>query len=1315
ISAGTIADGIANALPTTTALSVTGTLDLNGFGQQVASVTGSGIVTDSGAAATFTVNNAGADSFAGTFTGTNLSLTKTGIGTLTLSGASTYGGATTISAGTIADGIANALSTTTALAVTGTLDLNGFGQRVASVTGSGIVTDSGAAATFTVNNAGADAFAGTFTGTNLSLAKTGAGTLTLSGASIYGGTTTISAGVLQIGNGSTTGSITGDVTDNASLVFNRGDTYTFGGNISGSGTVTQQGPGTLVLTGSNSYIGGTTISVGTIQFGQNSALGTGTVTLGDANTGANATALLATAPMNDDSGPVNGGAIANDIVVSSQGTGTATIGTTSFSPGGGFNSTTFTGNITLNRATTFQGGNGDRTTFLGVISGNVGTLTIDGGARVLIGGAADNTFVGNVQLTGSGTILQLSGSADVIPDSSNVDLGTGTTLYMTKASGAESINALTGTGTVSTNIGGLQTLTVGAGGGSGTFGGVIQDGAGTLALTKAGAGTETLTGANTYTGGTTISGGTLQIGTGGGTGSIVGAITDNSILDVNRSGSLSLSGITGSGSLIKDGSGTLILTGTNTYGGGTTINSGTLQLGDGVTDGTITGDVLDNGILAFNQTAPYTFTGKITGSGSVIDSGTGTLTLTNGGSTFSGGTTVVTGVLEVASSGALGTNTASLDAGTELRGTANVTLANTVSFAAGGTSTISAATGTVLTLGSLTIPTGAAAVFGSAGNTGVVTVGPLTGSMSVDPTATIEVAFGTLRNGSTGPNLGFFTGSVASTTIDAGATLDVNDFNMAVKNLLGSGSVTLGSNSATVLTLLNGNFSGVISGAGGIEMNDLGAGNTLFLTGANTYQGGTTITSGTLKLGDGSTPGASLGSGPVTIASAGTLTLDLAAGETFANAITDNGHIIADDAPAGDYTISSIITGTGDFTKTGGNTVTLTGNNTYHGGTVISGGTLLVNNTAGSGTGDGPVTVNSGTTLGGSGNAGGAITLNSGGFIAPGTATPGLAGTTLHGGSLTWNGGGTLTLQLGATGDQLALTGALTKGTGSGFNLNLLDAGITHPNYTLATFNGTTFTAGDFTLTLPAGYTLGGLVQTSTELDLILAFAASGPIIENSAPVGTPFFADFTVNGAVTTGGPNDNNEIRTLTFTPGSSLLIHNTLYVTQGPVILVGGSTLTLDGSLSASQLQMLFGSLLNGNGSIIGDLINAGLLSPGHSPGHIHVSGNYTQTPTGTLKIEIGGRDLTQHDLLTVGGTANLNGTLQLVRLDKFKLKRNEPVTFLTANGGVSGRFSMVENGFTSDTILQPTVVYHQDSVALQAVQGSFETFAQNSGLT
>ena len=96
------------------------------------------------------------------------------------------------------------------------------------------------------------------------LVKTGSGTLVLTGMNTYSGGTTISAGTLQIGNGVATGSITGDVTDNGTLAFDRSDPVSFGGVISGTGGLVQLGSGTLVLTGANTYTGNTTISAGTL-------------------------------------------------------------------------------------------------------------------------------------------------------------------------------------------------------------------------------------------------------------------------------------------------------------------------------------------------------------------------------------------------------------------------------------------------------------------------------------------------------------------------------------------------------------------------------------------------------------------------------------------------------------------------------------------------------------------------------------------------------------------------------------------------------------------------------------------------------------------------------------------------------------------------------------------------------------------------------------------------------------------------------------------------------------------------------------------
>jgi outer membrane autotransporter protein len=93
----------------------------------------------------------------------------------------------------------------------------------------------------------------------------------------YSGGTTISAGVLQVGNGGTTGSIPGNVIDNAALIFDRADMVSFGGTISGTGTLMQIGTGNLTLTGTNSYSGGTTISAGTLT-GSATSFGSGSIT-----------------------------------------------------------------------------------------------------------------------------------------------------------------------------------------------------------------------------------------------------------------------------------------------------------------------------------------------------------------------------------------------------------------------------------------------------------------------------------------------------------------------------------------------------------------------------------------------------------------------------------------------------------------------------------------------------------------------------------------------------------------------------------------------------------------------------------------------------------------------------------------------------------------------------------------------------------------------------------------------------------------------------------------------------------------------------
>ena len=105
------------------------------------------------------------------------------------------------------------------------------------------------------------------------ITKTDLGTLILTGTNTYTGGTTIAQGTLQIGNGGTTGSIVANVTDKASLVFDRSDGVTFSGTVSGTGSLTQGGGGTLTLTGLDIYTGGTTINAGTLQLGNLSTTG----------------------------------------------------------------------------------------------------------------------------------------------------------------------------------------------------------------------------------------------------------------------------------------------------------------------------------------------------------------------------------------------------------------------------------------------------------------------------------------------------------------------------------------------------------------------------------------------------------------------------------------------------------------------------------------------------------------------------------------------------------------------------------------------------------------------------------------------------------------------------------------------------------------------------------------------------------------------------------------------------------------------------------------------------------------------------------
>lgn len=189
-------------------------------------------------------------------------LTKTGTGTLVVSGTNTYAGGTTINDGTV-----QISSDANLGAASGQLVIDGGALHSTSNISMNRATTVG------VGNATIETDAGTvltqkggIAGTG-SLAKTGDGALVLTGAGTYTGGTTIDSGLLQLGDGGTSGSIVGDVSNSGTLAFNRSDTLVFDGVISGAGNVRQIGTGVTVLNKQSAYTGTTSVETGTLAAG----------------------------------------------------------------------------------------------------------------------------------------------------------------------------------------------------------------------------------------------------------------------------------------------------------------------------------------------------------------------------------------------------------------------------------------------------------------------------------------------------------------------------------------------------------------------------------------------------------------------------------------------------------------------------------------------------------------------------------------------------------------------------------------------------------------------------------------------------------------------------------------------------------------------------------------------------------------------------------------------------------------------------------------------------------------------------------------
>ncbi len=596
-----------------------GTLTLNGNNATVASLTssiessGTAIVQNASAtsAATLTVNGSTSTAFAGNLqdgTGGNaLSLTKSGSSTLTLSGANAYTGTTTVSNGTLALGANSAIGSSSSVVVSGgTFSVGTFNNTVAGVqltsgniTGStGVLTSASA---YDLRNGSISAILGGSAGSN----KTTVDTVTLTGANTFTGTTAISGGSLLLGNslalqgstlnynnqggtlsfGTLTAATLGGLSGAQNLALtnttpaavaltvgaNNADT-TYSGQLSGGGSLTKSGSGTLTLTGLSSYAGTTNVAAGSLLLNTNGVINGGTIGatgLFNVNGGSLTSSGTST---------ITGGNTAGFLLSS----GSATFGTIQSTTSDGTlikvaGGTFSAGTVTLQRTANPGQTNAPTTSGFVVsggtagISGNLTIGTSNSSATALVNGGAltvtGTAIVGNTTNTRFSTLQVSSGTLDV-NGTNGVQLSTNTTV----ANPSQFL--LTG-GTTT-----VQAIKYGvAGSFTGSRGDVIVNNGAALYV---GSGGVSVISGNTYTANFSVTGATLGAKANwstsvpivlSGTATIKAAdVADNSF-DIALNGQLSGSGA----NLTKTGGGTLTLSNSaNNYTGATLVSGGKL-------------------------------------------------------------------------------------------------------------------------------------------------------------------------------------------------------------------------------------------------------------------------------------------------------------------------------------------------------------------------------------------------------------------------------------------------------------------------------------------------------------------------------------------------------------------------------------------------------------------------------------------------------------------------------------------------------------------------------------------------------------------
>ena len=1092
-----------------------------------------------------------------------LTINSSGTGDILLTGADTYSGGTIISNGTLQVGSAAALGTGGITINGGALDLNGHAITLKGIAGSGgTITDSiatAAAITDTITTS-TMTYAGSITNGAGSVALTvaGTGTQVLTGSSnTFTGGTTISTGTLVIGDGTAnTGSLPGNVTDNKTLIFNTpaSDTVTYSGNVSGTGTLSETGAGTVYLSGDNTMSGGASITAGFMQMGSATGLDNVPVTLAAGSTLDLNSYSVTVKSLNGASGTTalvtnSNVAATSTLTVTNTSTATSTYaglinngaGLTALSVGGGTLILTnaanaYTGPTTIASGTlSLKAGGSLGNTAVAVNSGGIlsavgasntttdttsfvgGLVTVNtGGAIDLRNGVAGDvlTLNGGLSLTGGGSLGFDIGATNNLSDSLAVSSFTdvGTTALNFAEIGAVAAN---NTYTLISGASGISasdftynpdafpnlTLDVFASGSSlmlsvsgppapaaiaywnGNLNSVWSDSSGNSTNWVDANGNTVAIPTSATQVIFSASGATRQASTTIGAVTAVDSITvnDPTNLTIGGSGTLTLEGVaTGNGIVINSTAGTDVISTTGiALGGPQTWSNNSSNL--------LTISSVVSGAAANTLT--------------INSSGTGAILL-NAADTYSGGTILANGTLQIGNATALGTGVTTINGGTlDLNGHA-LTLRGIAG--SGGTIADSSTTASILTdtfaSGTMTY---AGSITNGAGSVGLNLTGAgvqvLTGSTNTATGGTTIGTTSTLVIGDGTANAGSLAGNVANSHV-------------LIFNTPATDTVSYGGN---------------VSGTGTLSETGLG---TVNLSGNNTMTGGATISAGTMQMGSNT----GLNGVPVTLAA--NSTMDLNSYSVTVSQFNDAAAttaLVTNSNPAATSTLT--VLGTSTLTSTYAGVISDGAGQTA---LSLAGGTLILTNPAHAYTG--ATTISNGTfVLKGGGSLGNTpVAVNSGGILTTAGATTGTAGTmSVIGGTVTVNSGGAIDLRNGVAGDMLTLGGlSLTGGGSLGFDIgattavndslaitNFSDVGTTALNFaqigTLTAGNTYTYTlinGGTGISTSDFSFNSGAFsTNTNTFIASLSAPGGTSLVLTVAAAPPPPLFAYW--NGAVDT------------------------------------------------------------------------------------------------------------------------------------------------------------------------------------------------------